>query len=212
MGESRSATLLAAYLLFRTPTLTPQTALSLIRQTQPSVEPNASFLAQLELYHTMQCPPFPTTHPIYERWLYTRHVEASRAAGTAPAHIRFSDETPSPKTAVSPSATLEAAPLTVSSFRCRRCRTPLATSPYLVPHKAVAAVATPCAHIFLEPLAWMRPELDRGELEGRLECPNGKCGANVGKYAWQGMKCSCGEWIVPAICIARGRIDEVRGR
>lgn len=52
----------------------------------------------------------------------------------------------------------------------------------------------------------MRPQLEQGKLEGRLECP--KCSTNVGKYAWQGMQCSCGDWIVPGISLAKGRIDE----
>jgi len=56
----------------------------------------------------------------------------------------------------------------------------------------------------------MKAELEQGKLDGRLECP--KCGANVGKYAWQGMRCSCSEWIVPGISLARGKVDEVRSR
>ena len=52
----------------------------------------------------------------------------------------------------------------------------------------------------------MRAELEQGKLEGRLECP--KCSTNVGKYAWQGMRCSCGEWIIPAITLQKARIDE----
>jgi dual specificity phosphatase 12 len=54
----------------------------------------------------------------------------------------------------------------------------------------------------------MRPELEQGKLDGRLECP--KCHTNVGKYAWQGMQCSCSEWVVPGISLAKGRIDEAR--
>ena len=64
------------------------------------------------------------------------------------------------------------------------------------------------AHYFLDPLSWMRPQLEQGLLDGRLECP--KCKTNVGKYAWQGMQCSCGDWVVPAISLAKGRIDEVK--
>lgn len=67
-----------------------------------------------------------------------------------------------------------------------------------------------CAHYFVEPLSWMRPELDQGRLAGRLECP--KCRTNVGKYAWQGMRCSCARWIVPGISLAKGKIDEARVR
>jgi dual specificity phosphatase 12 len=54
----------------------------------------------------------------------------------------------------------------------------------------------------------MRSELEQGKLEGRLECP--KCQSNVGKYAWQGMQCNCGEWVVPGISLSKGRIDEAR--
>ena len=51
----------------------------------------------------------------------------------------------------------------------------------------------------------MRPELEQGRLEGRIDCP--KCRCLVGRYAWQGMACSCGRWVVPAISLARGRVD-----
>jgi dual specificity phosphatase 12 len=96
----------------------------------------------------------------------------------------------------------------------------LATSQYLLPHKSSstennqtwgkpsAAFSKDCTHYFLDPLSWMRSELEQGKLEGRLECP--KCNANVGKYAWQGMQCSCGDWVVPGISLSKGRIDEAR--
>jgi dual specificity phosphatase 12 len=99
-------------------------------------------------------------------------------------------------------------------------RRALATSQYLLLHNspsnvndqtAQAPSAAPsqnCAHYFLDPLSWMRPELEQGKLDGRLECP--KCRTNVGKYAWQGMQCSCGEWVVPGISLSKGRIDEAR--
>ena len=100
------------------------------------------------------------------------------------------------------------------------CRRPLATSQYLVAHNpakvpndqakhpSTPAAARDCTHYFLDPLSWMRPELQQGKLEGRLECP--KCHTNVGKYAWQGMQCSCSEWVVPGISLAKSRIDEVK--
>lgn len=56
----------------------------------------------------------------------------------------------------------------------------------------------------------MRSELEQGKLSGRLLCPG--CKTNVGKYAWQGMRCSCGQWTVPGITVARSRVDEVRLR
>lgn len=261
MGKSRSTTILIAYLLTQNPDLNPRTALTLIRQCRSHAEPNHGFMTQLLLYHSMRCPTSPVSHPVYQRWLYERDVEASRARGEAPEKIHFSDESgasPADESIyqrwkyqcdVEASIATSTVPDSIyfsdmhsskpgnntpiespelnqassSSFRCRRCRTSLATSPYLIRHTPQRAQSTSpissspapapsCAHLFLEPLSWMRAELEHGKLEGRLECPNAKCGANVGKYAWQGMRCSCGEWIVPAISIARGRVDEVRKR
>lgn len=55
----------------------------------------------------------------------------------------------------------------------------------------------------------MRPTLEQGLLDGRLECPNPKCNAQIGRYAWQGMKCSCGIWVCPAFSLHKGRVDEI---
>ena len=230
MGKSRSATILIAYLLSTNPSLDPQSALDRIRQCRPFAEPNSGFMSQLVLYKRMQCTHDLESHPLYQRWLYQRNVEASIAAGMAPAaeEIRFGEL-----------SLVEEGPNDEHSnespqwrWRCRRCRTALATSEYLVshtPHSSASSQPTimdpisslpsrdadgspssACSHLFLEPLSWMKGELEKGLLSGRLECPNRKCGQNVGKYAWQGMKCSCGQWIVPAISIAKGRVDKDR--
>jgi hypothetical protein len=73
--------------------------------------------------------------------------------------------------------------------------------------KPIECTPAVCAHWFLDPLSWMRPKLEQGKLDGRLECP--KCHTNVGKYAWQGMQCSCNEWVVPAISLTKSRLDQV---
>lgn len=115
-------------------------------------------------------------------------------------------------------------------------RRKLATMPFIIPHtqqtdkrlpRGHSTPEGPCAHIFLHPLTWMRPSLfpeqdsssptahsaneytysPEAPLSGRLTCPNSACGANIGKFAWQGMKCSCGNWVVPAIGLARARVD-----
>ena len=175
----------------------------------------------------MSCPPTLAAldvHPFYQRWLYARTVEASVAAGVAPGveELRFGDEGTAggmdlaaeegTANQSSQNGTLSSEP--PMSYRCRRCRTPLATSTYLIPHtpKPPTPTTTLCAHIHLTPLSWMRAELELGKLEGRLECPNAKCGQSVGRYAWQGMKCSCGEWVVPGMTLGRKQVDEVRQR
>lgn len=236
MGKSRSATVVIAYLM-QEHNISPSEALSHLRRARSICEPNDGFMEQLELYGQMQTPENVEQTPAYQRWVYKREIELSRACGQAPEadKIRFEDE----------HVTDESAGF---ELRCRKCRCvthcfcsdvtsqfiaavdsaprlcnsrrPLATSQYLLDHKSSAATSDngadsppltsspSCAHYFLDPLSWMRPELEQGKLDGRLECP--KCQSNVGKYAWQGMQCSCGEWVLPAISLSKGRIDEAR--
>ncbi|KAF2692250.1 dual specificity protein phosphatase 12 [Lentithecium fluviatile CBS 122367] len=208
MGKSRSATCVIAYLMQKH-NINPSEALAYVRQARSIVEPNEGFMKQLELYGRMRTPDNVEDSPAYQRWVYQREIELSRACGQAPEaeKIRFEDEHVSDQ-----AANFE--------LRCRKCRRPLATSQYLVSHSTPSvindqnerspSVGPPpnCAHYFLDPLSWMRPELEQGKLDGRLECP--KCHTNVGKYAWQGMQCSCSEWVVPGISLSKSRIDEVK--
>lgn len=46
-----------------------------------------------------------------------------------------------------------------------------------------------CSSYFVEPLAWMSA-LKLGEVAGRLECPNVRCGAKLGSWDWAGMQCA----------------------
>ncbi|KAK4611199.1 Tyrosine-protein phosphatase yvh1 [Fulvia fulva] len=205
MGKSRSATCVCAYLIHRYG-ISPDEALARIRQNRPLAEPNEGFWEQLELYHEMGAPENLESTSAYQRWVYLQEVKLSRACGQAPEaeKIRFEDE----HSQGSGSADFD--------LRCRKCRRTLANSQYLVTHQPrrgeTSAKQTPlaCSHYFLDPLSWMRPELEQGKLDGRLECP--KCKTNVGKYAWQGMQCSCSDWVVPGISLAKGRIDEIKSR
>ncbi|KAI9874460.1 MAG: tyrosine protein phosphatase yvh1 [Pleopsidium flavum] len=208
MGKSRSTTCIIAYLMHKDPNLTPSEALSRLREARPLCEPNDGFMQQLELYHQMKCPDNVDVEPAYQRWLYKREVEMSVACGQAPDRIKFQDESARNE---DEKAEME--------LRCRKCRQKLATSSHLIPHtpkppnhltNPPSSTPPQCAHIFIDPLSWMRPELNQGHLSGRLSCP--KCATNVGKYAWQGMRCSCGEWVVPGISLARGKVDEIRSR
>lgn len=207
MGKSRSATVVIAYLM-QVHNIGPSEALSHLRQARSICEPNDGFMKQLELYGKMNTPENVEQTPAYQRWVYQREIELSRACGQAPEadKIRFEDEHVTDQD---------------SNFelRCRKCRRALATTQFLLQHKSTrnsndqaiegsSMTSKDCAHYFLDPLSWMRPELEQGKLEGRLECP--KCHTNVGKYAWQGMQCSCSEWIVPGISLSKGRIDEAR--
>ncbi|KAH9223528.1 protein-tyrosine phosphatase-like protein [Leptodontidium sp. 2 PMI_412] len=222
MGKSRSVTVTIAYLLRKYPHHTVKSALELIRESRPIAEPNDGFMAQLQLYKEMGCPRDIEGHPKYQRWLYDQEVGLALAAGMAPERVRFRDE--------EEHVERESGGKEVE-LRCRKCRRTLATTPYLVDHlpKPSKTQSSPadgrissldpslpppalhsaCTHHFLYPVSWMRPALEQGLLSGRLECPNPKCGGQLGRYAWQGMRCSCGVWVCPAFSLQKGRVDEV---
>ncbi|KAK7608138.1 protein-tyrosine phosphatase-like protein [Phyllosticta paracitricarpa] len=195
MGKSRSATCVMAYLMHKHH-ITPHEALDQVRQARALCEPNEGFMKQLEIYHAMGTPDDVQASPAYQRWLYQREVELSRACGTAPEadKIRFEDE--HANDSLQQQQQQQQAAL---ELRCRKCSP---SPPLLQIVNGPSVPCVPCA-------SWMRPELEQGKLDGRLECPNPKCRSHVGKYAWQGMRCSCGDWVVPAISLAKGRIDEV---
>lgn len=92
--------------------VTPQEALQQIRQSRPLCEPNEGFMSQLELYHEMQMPESLGGNTAYQKWLYQREVEMSRACGQAPEaeKIRFEDEHVGAKEAGG------------FDLKCRKCR------------------------------------------------------------------------------------------
>lgn len=231
MGKSRSVSLTAAYLLATRPDLTPSSALELIRETRPGAEPNSGFMEQLELWHKAGCPTDIEANPLYQRWLFQAEVEMSAAIGRAPDRLRFEDEEVAVvKAALGDSGKLPEDPKQ-RNLRCKRCRTLLGTEDYVVTHVAkeskknettvdmsslplpnpdagVASLSSvQCGHFFIQPLSWMRPELETQELEGRLDCPNQKCKAHVGRWNWKGLRCSCGVWVTPAFALQKGRVD-----
>ncbi|KAL9083524.1 MAG: hypothetical protein Q9159_005716 [Coniocarpon cinnabarinum] len=206
MGKSRSATIVVAYLMNKY-RMAPFEALRHLQEARGVCEPNEGFMQQLHAYYAMGAPADVEGNASYHRWLYKRELQASRAIKQAPDadKILFADEQKSGNAAKG------------LSLRCKKCRQPLATSEFLVQHKprekpddpsSMPVPPTACSHYFVEPLRWMKTELDQGKLEGRLECP--KCKNNIGKYAWQGMQCSCGDWVAPGVSLAKSRIDEAQ--
>lgn len=72
----------------------------------------------------------------------------------------------------------------------------------------------------LESLSWVRSALkahdDAAEsgaegIEGKLTCPNAKCGGRLGNFNWSGSQCSCGSWVVPAVQVVASKVDR-KGR
>lgn len=256
MGKSRSATILLAYLLWRSrqsrsgtsavtatnaadsdvvalppKPLSVEEALMQLRQGRPIAEPNEGFMEQLYMYVDMGCP---TTfaeiesHKLYRRFINRLNVAVSLSVNQAPdvLDIRFEDEDdestsskpkskPTQEVAPGVSAPTGATDARVAStttqIRCRRCRHVLATTTHILEHTPSRSdpSSQPCAHVFLHPLSWMKETLAEGALDGRLSCPGKNCGVNVGKFAWQGMRCSCGGWVTPGFGVVKTKVDEV---
>ncbi|KAI1076362.1 dual specificity protein phosphatase 12 [Whalleya microplaca] len=234
MGISRSVSCVIAYLLYKYPhrfggkpfTGSAESiahrkatrgkavagALKSVRSARSMAEPNSGFMRQLELWWEMGCPAEDDgaveRHPTYQRWVYNKMLKDVRDMNLAPDAelIRFEDEVDIGKE----EAVAEEENRGTKEVRCKKCRRILATPKFVIPHTPTRQPESAgCAHIFLETLSWMRPALENGELDGRLSCPNPKCGASIGRFAWQGLECSCREWVVPAFSLNRSRVDEV---
>ena len=188
-------------------------------------------MAQLEMYARLGCPDDIDGEPEYQRWCWERRGLDARATNLAPSleGLRLANaQDRSSVTSANGGARggesgegtgrMEGNKAERRVYKCKRCRQPLATSDFVLPpHTPNTARPTQptsegsqCTHLFLsQPLSWMRPEIEEGKLEGRLECPKRSCKAQVGRYAWQGTMCSCGEWVTPGISLGRGKVDEV---
>uniref|UniRef100_A0A0W0FZG5 protein-tyrosine-phosphatase n=1 Tax=Moniliophthora roreri TaxID=221103 RepID=A0A0W0FZG5_MONRR len=80
-----------------------------------------------------------------------------------------------------------------------------------MPPSAPILINPKCSGYFVEPMKWMEPFLEEGQIAGKIMCPNKKCGAKLGNYDWAGVCCGCKEWVVPGFCINRSKVDEVKG-
>ncbi|BFZ56149.1 tyrosine protein phosphatase yvh1 [Savitreella phatthalungensis] len=193
-GQSRSPAIVAAYLM-RQRGLTRDNAIAQLHAVR-DLEINENFLEQLNVFQACGYTTDPN-HPSYIRWTFLHQARIRQVS-------RFND-------------TMQDSTSTHSSvghtaIRCRRCRYVLASERYVIEHepKTPGRTVNACAHFFIEPIRWMKKELDKGQLEGRFDCP--KCSTKVGGYAWQGMTCSCRRWILPALALQRAKVDEVRQR
>ncbi|KAJ8123489.1 hypothetical protein ONZ43_g580 [Nemania bipapillata] len=238
MGKSRSVSCVVAYLLYKYPhrfggkqfTDSPAStqrrrltakeavtsALECVREGRPGAEPNPGFMQQLELWWEMGCPADDEgaveRHPTYQKWLYDGMLQEARDMRVAPdaERIRFEDEVRAEEKEEDDATVTQR---NEKEARCKKCRRTLATPNFLVSHTPTGeAASSTCAHIFIDTLSWMRPMLEEGALDGRLVCPNSKCGATVGRFAWQGLQCTCKQWVVPAFSLNRSRVDEVSSR
>lgn len=179
------------------------------------VQPNENFMNQLRIYNACDYN-IANDSVLYRRWKFESMFQALPIDNA---------DGPVSMTANGPTTYQETdSSSRYTQIRCKKCRFVLASENHIIQHEPkIQNVAQPesqqsslippsCAHFFLEPIRWMKTELDRGEVDGRFSCPNPKCGAKIGSYAWQGMTCSCRRWVLPALCIQRSKVDELKSR
>lgn len=184
-GQSRSVTIIAAYIM-QSQGLKAEEALQMISEKHET-DVSDNFKRQLRVFE--QCGNrVDTEHEGYQSW----QIQHRMGAHTAP------------------SSTLPAQSGLHTAIRCKKCRFVLASEKHIQHHDQKEQNSGPCAHLFIDPVRWMKEELDLGELEGRFTCPGRHCQAKVGSYAWQGMNCSCRAWILPGLALHRSRVDEFK--
>ncbi|EPX72314.1 phosphoprotein phosphatase [Schizosaccharomyces octosporus yFS286] len=192
-GVSRSVTLVSAYLMKKND-WDPEKALNYISTKRSNISPNPSFLKQLQVYYECRFELSQQQRP-YRLWLFHKYGDFAVLNIRVPSDVNYTESV--------------RARAGQTEIRCKKCRFILASSDYIIPHEPNNKPQNVrCTHYFLEPIRWMQPELELGNLEGRFDCP--KCSSKIGSYRWQGMQCSCLEWVCPALSVMQSRVDAVR--
>ena len=204
-GQSRSATVVAAFLMQRDQ-LSVNDALRKIRLVR-DMQPNPGFMDQLQIYKDCEYT-ITESNPLYRRYKFAKFgLDKS-----GPVYV--DNDAPSTR---------------YTQIRCKKCRFVLASEQHIIQHEpkqsttftsyehslevsSTSLIPATCAHFFLDPIRWMKTELEKGELEGRFICPGPRCGSKIGSYKWHGMTCSCHTWVLPALCIQRSKVDELRSK
>ncbi|ODV94698.1 hypothetical protein PACTADRAFT_50559 [Pachysolen tannophilus NRRL Y-2460] len=218
-GCSRSVTIVCAYLM-RTYGLDVEKALFAVKRKKADISPNDNFLEQLKLYEFLLNKDDFLNDKIYRQWLLMHNVKLDPTGSQLIQEKDFfKNDTGIQENGMGKFIEL----------RCKRCRQRLASSNTFVPHDPPSSSsedkqslfirkaphsnriismeqgANFCSHYYVEPLRWMQEELLKGELEGKFKCL--KCDAKVGGYCWQGSRCSCGRWMIPAIYLQSNKVD-----
>ncbi|QSL65098.1 hypothetical protein MERGE_002403 [Pneumocystis wakefieldiae] len=190
-GISRSVTIVAAYLMQKLK-ISKEDAILYIKKVHPDAQPNSGFMQQLQLFQDCNYI-IDKEIKLYRQWLLKHQIQSSLKSKKVPVVSLYSQD--------------ESIQNDQIYLRCKKCGVVLANSNYIIDHQPKESFIQ-CAHFFLEPLAWMKSELDNGNIEGKLNCP--KCSSRIGKYAWQGMTCSCKKWVTPALSIQKSKIDVIK--
>lgn len=224
-GCSRSVAFTVAYLMYRYG-LNLKNALHAVKRKRPIAQPNDNFLVQLKLFEKMGGSYVDHDHPAYKQWKLTTSVKLDPSGAEILSHDdTFKKDEVKDLSKMTPDQLSK-----VTLLRCKKCRQRLAFSTSFVEHKPPSRESSEghfirraagshriidikesqdqCSHFFVEPLNWMKEELQgKQELEGKFLCPG--CSSKVGGYNWKGSRCSCGKWVIPAINLLRNKVDQI---
>ncbi|KAG6856937.1 hypothetical protein H0H87_011923 [Tephrocybe sp. NHM501043] len=157
-GVSRSATVVAAYLMY-SKNLDRETALEMIRNVRPSIEPNEGFLRQLEIFHKAQFKI--SRRDKTTRLYYMERIldEVMNGDGSFPETEMFAKfpHTPSESTPNTPGRPRR-------RIRCKMCRHELATREHMLDHGQLGP-ETPAA---MTPAGSRRPSASGKSFQGGL--------------------------------------------
>ncbi|EFJ44677.1 hypothetical protein VOLCADRAFT_82741 [Volvox carteri f. nagariensis] len=213
-GVSRSPAVVAAWLM-RSRGLSADEALRLLGSRRPAVDPNEGFRAQLSLFGDMKCSLVPE-HPVYKMWCLQELASRWEEQG-------FVDPVAFGQLPEGPTGLSAAVAAQQTLYRCRKCRTLLATSEHVMPVEAAmgrslyAAAATAAADggggaescLFVQPMQWMAGTVT-GVVAGKLHCP--KCSARLGSFNWSGISNPSGAWVTPAFQLHHSKVRHLYSR
>ncbi|KAH9006396.1 hypothetical protein EDB86DRAFT_2794439 [Lactarius hatsudake] len=146
-GASRSATVAAAYVMY-SQNIDASAAIDLIRKVRPNINPNAGFIAQLEIFHQ-------ASFKVSRRDKATRMFYLERAVE----EVLNGDGTPETDMfAKFPRTPTDSAPATPGGprrrIRCKMCRTELANREHMLDH---GQLGPPTPAVALSPVSSRRP-------------------------------------------------------
>ncbi|KAG2490222.1 hypothetical protein HYH03_011347 [Edaphochlamys debaryana] len=221
-GVSRSPTVVIGWLM-HSRGLSADDATALVRRRRPCADPNEGFAAQLVLFGDMRCSLDPQ-HPVYRMW-------ALEELGSRWESTGWLDPDAFGELPEGPAGMAAATAAGQTLYRCRKCRTLLATSAHVMPVEAAmghrvfrdrnrhrrgglppsggGSVEGGESCLFVAPVAWMAPTVT-GVVTGKLHCPH--CAARLGSFNWSGISNPQGAWVTPAFLLHAAKVDTVLPR
>lgn len=210
---SRSATLLAAYLM-KERKMGYQEALAYLRSKRPCVHPNDGFMHQLLLYERMAFKLDPNFKPYKLYRLVCIHNNVKQTKILPPKNLLFQTENNLKQLETKSEPPIE------TVYRCKKCRTILGSSRNVLPHSAKqhptwfslldwdSRRSVECRQgVFMEPIASTMSKVCQTASESRLHCL--KCDNKLGTFSWEGpVSCGCGGSMVPGFLLNLSRIDK----